>query len=238
MNIDAMSNTAEPITLDAGVTENTSKDWREVEGVVTPVKNQKRCGSCWAFSTTGILEGYFAIFKDQHVSLSEQELVDCSRKQGNMGCHGGLVDRALNYVIINGISTEKAYPYLAIDGECKVSKNNEKYQISKFGKSSNLTYHKFANLIASRPTSVYYEVTEKMMRYSSGIYEGDEDCSGEINHAMLAVGYKIVDNVDKESYLIVKNSWSEGWGEEGYIKFGFTRANALCGIKKITFFIN
>ena len=98
--------------------EKIVKDWREVENVVTPVKNQGQCGSCWSFSTTGVLEGYFGIFEKISVSLSEQELVDCSTKNGNYGCHGGLDSYALNYVKNNGLVKEEEYPYTAKDQVC------------------------------------------------------------------------------------------------------------------------
>ena len=87
-----------------------SVDW-VTKGAVTPVKNQARCGSCWAFSTTGSFEGAYQIAGNPLTSFSEQDLVSCAASSGNQGCNGGLMDDAFKWIQTNGLCTEADYPY-------------------------------------------------------------------------------------------------------------------------------
>lgn len=102
-----------------GVVPNDAVDW-VAKGAVTPIKNQGSCGSCWAFSATGAVEGLLFVRDGQKVSISEQELVDCAGgKYENEGCNGGLMDNAFHYIVDNGITTEDAYPYTGRGDTCK-----------------------------------------------------------------------------------------------------------------------
>ena len=104
-------------------------DWT-TQGAVTPVKNQGQCGSCWAFSTTGGLEGLSKLAYGSLESFSEQQLVDCSGKYGNMACNGGLMDNAFKFVKDNGIVHEDEYPYKAVKQTCKQATGD--FKISGF----------------------------------------------------------------------------------------------------------
>ena len=96
----------------------TRIDWREYN-VVTDIKNQGMCGSCWAFSTVFSVEGINAINTNKLISLSEQQLVDCSNREGNYGCNGGLMDYGFQYIIdVGGICRENDYTYIAKDEKC------------------------------------------------------------------------------------------------------------------------
>ncbi|KAG6661884.1 thiol protease aleurain-like [Carya illinoinensis] len=205
-----------------------TKDWRE-EGIVSPVKDQGHCGSCWTFSTTGALEAAYAQAFGKGVSLSEQQLVDCAGAFNNFGCSGGLPSQAFEYIKYNGgLDTEEAYPYTGKDGACKFSSENVGVQVLD---SVNITLGaedelKHAVAIV-RPVSVAFQVVNSFRFYKEGVYTSDT-CGTtpmDVNHAVLAVGYGVEDGV---SYWLVKNSWGEKWGDSGYFKMELGKN--MCGI--------
>jgi C1A family cysteine protease len=199
-------------------------DWRSTTGVVTPIKDQGQCGSCWAFSATGSLEGTAALgAKQPSLSFSEQQLVDCSTKYGNEGCNGGLMNQAFQYVIEHGIETEAQYPYKARDQICK-----SKTGAFKVGHFANVPVKSSGALAAAcniQPVSVAIEADE-IMSYSGGIF-ADKNCGSQLDHGVLLVGYTA-------DYWIVKNSWGSTWGEQGYIRMSRTAIpdtkGGICGI--------
>ena len=132
-----------------------SVDW-EAKGAVTPVKNQGQCGSCWAFSTTGSVEGAYFLKNGTLYSLSEQQLVDCSDAQGNQGCNGGLMDYAFAYIIKNkGITSEANYPYTAEDGTCNKKAAADSFaMISKFTDVTPNSDDELMAAIVQQPVSV------------------------------------------------------------------------------------
>lgn len=181
--------------------------------VVTPIKNQQQCGSCWAFSTTGSVESAHAIKTGKLISLSEQQLVDCSNPEGNQGCMGGLMTQAFQYIIDNnGICSEKEYPYTAADGNCRNCTNVVNITGYKNIQPGNEEEMKIRLL--KQPLSIAIQADlPSFQNYKRGVYH-DLQCNGQIDHGVLAVGYGRVRNRD---YWIVKNSWGPKWGDKGYV---------------------
>ena len=201
-------------------------DWRD-KGYVTEVKDQGSCGGCWAFGTTGALEGQHFRKTRKLVSLSEQNLIDCDSM--NKGCEGGLPFLAFEYIKDNGgIDTEESYPYEGEDGTCRYSTASIGANCTGYVRVERFNEDALVNATASvGPISVGIDANHySMMHYSSGVYY--EPACSEINldHAVLVVGYGTENGQD---YWLVKNSWGTDWGENGYIKMARNRKNN-CGI--------
>ncbi|XP_026228393.1 cathepsin K [Anabas testudineus] len=207
-----------------------SVDYRK-KGMVTSVKNQGSCGSCWAFSSAGALEGQLAKKTGQLVDLSPQNLVDCVT--GNEGCGGGYMTTAFEYVHQNGgIDSEEAYPYVGEDQPCRYNSSGMAAQCKGYKEIPVGNEHALAvALYKAGPVSVAIDAMQSSFQfYQRGIYY-DPNCNKEdINHAVLAVGYGVTAKGKK--YWIVKNSWGETWGNKGYILMARNRGN-LCGIASL-----
>ncbi|XP_006661546.2 zingipain-2-like [Oryza brachyantha] len=201
-----------------------SWDWRQ-HGAVTAVRNQRPCGCCWAFTTVGAVEGAHAIATGQLLTLSEQQVLDCS---GAGDCIGGYPDRAIDFVAKQGITQAVNYPaYLGIQQTCRTNPNNPVVKVDGVGTVPYSSEAALKNRVSKQPVSVGVSASESYVLYKGGVYAGP--CNTSLNHAVLAVGYgTTAEGVD---YWIVKNSWGASWGEGGYMRMkrGVGK-EGLCGI--------
>ncbi|XP_030246104.1 cathepsin L1-like [Drosophila navojoa] len=205
----------------------TEIDWR-TKGAVTPVKDQGKCGSCWAFSATGTLESMNFLKTGKLVSLSEQNLVDCSTiRYFNRGCEGGMPSRALKYVLDNGgIDTELSYTYEAKQLSCRYDPLHIGAQITGVVKVARGEPHLAVAVAAKGPISVAIHASKNFRNYKNGVLD-DRQCNKQANHAVLVVGY----GHDRQGgdFWLVKNSYGASWGEAGYIRMSRNKDNQ-CGI--------
>lgn len=202
------------------------------EGYVTPVKNQGQCGSCYAFSTTGSLEGQVFKKTGKLPQLSEQNILDCSKSYGNMGCRGGWMDFAFKYIRDNkGIDSENGYPYYARElGYCYYRANYNIACDSGYVDLPQGDENALKTAVATiGPISVAIDATHRSFQsYRSGVYY-EPACGNtlrSLDHAVLVVGYGSEGGYD---YWLVKNSWGTSWGEGGYIKMA-RGYNNMCGV--------
>lgn len=207
-----------------------SVDWR-LKGVVTRVKYQGGCGSCWAFSATGAMEGQHARKTGRLESLSEQNLVDCCHRCH--GCGGGLMQSAFRCVLEEGgIESEFEYPYTAHDGVCKYEKRRAVATVTGWVNIPRTELALLQAVAVVGPISVGIDASSSFMHYRSGVYYDPECSPAHLNHGVLVVGYGTENGMD---YWLVKNSWGSHWGDEGYIKMARNKSN-MCGIASLASF--
>jgi KDEL-tailed cysteine endopeptidase len=204
-------------------------DWR-TKGAVTSVKDQGQCGSCWSFSSTGAVEGAWAISKGQLTDFSEQELVDCATgvSYGSHGCNGGQMEGAFKFIIENGQCTLSSYPYTAKDGTCQKCTAVAHMSSCSDVKPNDQLSLKAA--VAQQPVAVAIEAdTRYFQSYSGGILDSSS-CGTTLDHGVLTVGYG---EENGQKYWLVKNSWGTTWGDKGYVKIArsdSTNDKGICGI--------
>lgn len=217
-------------------------DWR-TKGVVTPIKDQGHCGSCWTFSTTGCLEAHHCIKNGKDCSewtgLAEQQLVDCAQDFNNHGCNGGLPSQAFEYIRYNGgIDTEDSYTYTAKDGTCKFQSKAVGAVVSGVFNITSYDEDEIVQAVASAgPVSIAYQVASDFHLYSHGVYDSYNattkkpvcgSAPSDVNHAVVVVGYGDTMEQPPTPFYIIRNSWGNQWGMEGY--FWMVRGKNMCGI--------
>jgi len=217
---------AHPPMLSSGLQAVPSQKLWTAEGAVTPSINQGSCGSCWAFGAIAGLETRYMLKAGKLRGFSEQEYLDCVYEGSRDGCQGGWPDDGYKYTKNRGgrLASKKAYPYVQKDGTCQSNSKASAaiaYVIDGVQSVGGTEAENIAAL-ATGSLSVAFEVTDELQQYKGGIMK-DTTCSGQPNHAVAAVGYT-------PEYVLVKNSWGDQWGEQGFIRFARNHGN--CGLFK------
>ncbi|EDL93849.1 rCG24173 [Rattus norvegicus] len=201
-------------------------DWRN-EGYVTRVRKQGGCSSCWAFPVTGAIEGQMFKKTGKLIPLSVQNLIDCSKPQGNRGCLWGNTYNAFQYVLHNGgLEAEATYPYERKEGVCRYNPKNSSAKITGFVVLPESEDVLMDAVATKGPIATGVHVISSSFRfYQKGVYH-EPKCSSYVNHAVLVVGYGFEGNeTDGNNYWLIKNSWGKRWGLRGYMKIAKDRNN-------------
>jgi C1A family cysteine protease len=200
-------------------------DWSTDRSVVNPVKDQGQCGSCWAFSAVGTVESAYALAAGKLGSYAEQQLVDCDTTGGSEGCNGGFNQYGISYIGSTGIAAESSYPYTATDGSCRASSVSKKLAAGSVAgyKSVGKNNAALQSALTSAPISVTVDADNSWQLYRSGVLSKSCGIFGQIDHAVIAVGYDSSADTFK-----IRNSWGSSWGEAGYVRINNAVSNPYC----------
>jgi len=212
----------------------SSVNWVDA-GAVTPVKDQGQCGSCWAFSTTGSLEGAHFVATGELLSFSEQQLVDCAYlSYGNLACNGGLQEYAYNYYEDgHKAELESVYSYFSgtttHKGDCQYdASSTTSVSVSSYDAVTPDSVSEMKAALNQQPLAVSIEADRLCFQfYTSGVLDNTA-CGTNLDHAVLAVGYGTENG---QEYWLVKNSWNTTWGDQGYIKLAIVDGKGICGVQ-------
>uniref|UniRef100_A0A0A9X4Z5 Cathepsin S n=1 Tax=Lygus hesperus TaxID=30085 RepID=A0A0A9X4Z5_LYGHE len=213
-----------PIQFEAtGVKLPDHVDWRE-KGVVTPVKHQHNCLACYSFVAVDAMESQYFLKTGKHISLSQQQIIDCSKLEGNLGCKGGMVDWAYKYILrAKGVEKYEDYPFVLKKSKCTFNSSKIAMSITNYGEIKNGSEVSLQEAIAFYgPISASIASNDFAWNYyTDGVYD-NPDCPTEVDHAVLVVGYGTEDDID---YWLVKSSYGESFGDRGYIKMARNKGN-------------
>jgi len=209
-----------------------SVDWRQ-QGVVTDVKNQGDCGSCWSFGTAETIESFWALKTKNLVVLSEQQILDCTPNPngcgGTGGCEGGTSELAYAQIIkTGGLSTEESYPYAGVDEPCNKSAIKPVAKITGFVVLPSNQYAPLMNAVATLGPMAISVDASAWQDYDSGVFMGCDMSSPDIDHLVQLVGYGTDSSAG--AFWLIRNSWGSGWGEDGYIRLQRFTSNNPCGV--------
>ena len=220
--LQALKAKSEVFEIPSDVVAPAEFDWR-AKGAVGAVKDQGQCGSCWAFSAVANLEGLQFIKSGKSVVLSEQQLVDCDKVDS--GCNGGLMENAFNYVKGHGLGLAAEYPYRARGGSCKKVESHVAVKGFHFAGTDN--EEEIKKFVATTgPVSIALNAGT-LQFYDGGVIDADEnECNPqEIDHGVAIVGYGTENG---QQYWLVRNSWGQNWGENGYFRVALGKG--VCGV--------
>jgi len=223
----------EPKHLKTKVSIPNQIDWRQM-GVISPVKDQGECGSCWSFASAETVESYYALKTGKMAILSEQQILDCTPNPnqcgGTGGCGGATAELAYAQIIsMGGLSSEWTYSYNSYFGdnfECNMTRYRA---VAKLGGYTNLPTNDakpiLKHLTTTGPLAVSVDASTWSF-YEEGVFDGCNQTNPDLDHAVQLVGFGT--DAKFGDYWLIRNSWSPSWGEQGYIRLKRT-AQPRCG---------